>query len=138
VVEGVRGSRKCTMSWRTFSRAVNDVASRGRGSADATIYLSQHNGTAQTVNRCNLNNGLGSIFKNVVWATLEDWRPGLDSLPQMHAACRQPNNCLAMMCSKCFTNQILTLARLHEVRRALGHILDCLRSSRAFHVGTHI
>jgi hypothetical protein len=63
------------------------VASRGRGSADATISLSQHDGTAQTVDRCNFNNGLGSIF-NAVWATLEDWRPGLDSLPQMHAACR--------------------------------------------------
>jgi hypothetical protein len=61
-----RGSTRkpqSTMSWRTFGRAVNDVASRGRGSADATICLSQHDGTAQKVDRCNFNNGLGSFFK---------------------------------------------------------------------------
>lgn len=66
--------------------AVSDVASRGRGTADATSCFGQHDGTAQTVDDAISTTGWDQFLK-VVWATLEDWRPGLDSLPQLHAAC---------------------------------------------------
>lgn len=61
-----RGSTRkpqSTMSWRTFSRAVNDVASRGRGSADATISLSQHDGTAQMVDNAISTTGWDHFLK---------------------------------------------------------------------------
>jgi hypothetical protein len=49
-----------------------------------------------------------------VWEALEDWRPGLDSLPQMHAACRSTKQMPCEDVSNVFHDSHIDSGRVHE------------------------